>query len=350
VSWKGAAAGPAIALLIAMAAGSLLILAYGQSPAHVYALMLRGTLGLAYGLGQVLFKATPLLFTGLAVALALRAGLFNIGAEGQLLVGAFLSALCGAHLGGLPALLAVPLCLAAGAGGGAAYASIAGALKARFGAHEVITTIMLNFIAAAMINWIGTRGGLYLRESQHTQGIALGARLPRLSQLVPSLAGSAANGALILGLAVCALGAYLLFRTRLGYEIRAVGLAPLAAETARISLPRTTIVALALSGAAAGLGGANFVLGYKYYFEEGFSGGAGYMGIAVAVLARNHPLAIIPAALFFGALSQGGLVVNFLVPKELVDVLQAVVIVAVAVATAHLQRQRVGRAASGAGA
>jgi len=200
---------------------------------------------------------------------------------------------------------------------------------------------MLNFLAAALVNWLGTRW-LYLREAQHTAELAASARLPRLAVLASALHGSAASLALLVALALCGAAAWLLFRTRLGFEMRAVGLSPLAAETAHIALGRTTFVALALAGALAGVGSIAFVQGYKYYFEEGFTGGVGYMGIAVAVLARNHPLAIIPAALFFGTLSQGGLVVNFLVPKEMVDVLQAVVIVAVAVASAQLGRR--GRA------
>ena len=322
----------ATALLVALAIGSLLVLAYGQSPAHVWAMMLRGTWGLWYGFGQVLFKSTPLALTGLGVALALRAGLFNIGAEGQMLLGAFVAAVVGAHLGGAPAAIAMPLALAMAVVAGAAWAGIAGVLKARFGAHEVITTIMLNFIAVALLNWIGTRW-LFLRETQHTADVALSARWPRLSAALPALHGSAANLIFLVALAACGAGAWLLFRTRLGYAMRALGLSPSAAQTAHISIARTTVVALLLSGGCAGLAGANFALGYKYYYEEGFGGGVGYMGIAVAVLARNHPLWVIPAALLFGTLSQGGLVVNFLVPKEIVDVLMAVVILAVAIAS-----------------
>jgi simple sugar transport system permease protein len=331
---------PAIGLLVAMAAGSLLILAYGQAPAYVWGLMAKGTWGLAYGFGQVLFKTTPLVFTGLAVAIALRAGLFNIGCEGQLLMGAFAAALVGAHCGALPWPVAIPLCILVAGLAGGVYGAIAGALKAKSGAHEVITTIMLNFIAAALLNWFGVRGGLFLRESQHTAEIAPSARLPRLGAAFESLHGSAANLTFLLALLACVLVAYLLFRTRFGYELRATGLSPLAAETAGVKLPRMTFAALALSGAVAGVGGTNFVLGYKYYFEEGFSGGVGYMGIAVAVLARNHPLAILPAALLFGTLSQGGLAVNFLVPKEIVDVLQAVVILAVAVTASQMRKVR----------
>src|SRR5262249_8921009 len=235
-------------------------------------------------------------------------------------------------VGGLPGGVGMSLGVVAAAAAGTAWASIAGVLQARFGAHEVITTIMLNFIAVALLNWIGTRW-LYLRETQHTADVAMSARWPRLAAFAPALHGSAANLVFVVAGLACLAGAWLLFRTRLGYEIRALGLAPAAAETAHISIARTTVAALVLSGAAAGLAGANFALGYKYYYEEGFGGGVGYMGIAVAVLARNHPLWIIPAALLFGTLSQGGLVVNFLVPKEIVDVLMAGGILSVAIAS-----------------
>jgi simple sugar transport system permease protein len=336
---------PLVAILSALALGSVMVLLYRQSPAHVWAMLVRGTLGVAYGFGQVLFKATPLMCTGLAVALPLRAGLFNIGAEGQMLVGGFVAAVLSAHFSAVPAPVAAPLAVLAALAGGAGYAAVPGLLKARTGAHEVITTIMLNFIAAALTGLCGVRLGLYMRESEHTAYVAPSAHLPRLSVLFPALHGSALNVCFVLALIACVAVAWLLYRTRFGYEVRAVGLAPRAAETAHISIERTQFTAFTLAGALAGLGGANFVLGYKYYFEEGFSSRVGFMGIAVALLARRSPLAIIPAALFFGILSQGGLVVNFLVPKEIVDVLQAVVIIAVAVASERAMSRAAGEGA-----
>lgn len=323
----------AVALLAAMAVASALILAYGQSPAHVYAVMLERTWGDRYGLGQVIFRATPLVWTGLAVAVAFRAGLFNVGAEGQLAVGALATAVTGAALPAwMPAPIAVTACVVAGALAGALLGAIPGALKARFGAHEVINTIMLNFIAQAFVLWAGRRA-LFVAETVHTPPIATSARLFSLH-----LADSAASGAFLLAVVAAVGCAYLFARTRRGYEMRAVGLAPGAAEAGGISVARTVIVAMTISGGLAGLVGTGMVLGYKGYYEEGMGSGAGFMGIAVALVARSQPLAIVPAALFFGTLAQGGLAANALVPKELIDVATGVVILAVAVASAELRR------------
>jgi simple sugar transport system permease protein len=331
------------AALIALACSSALILATGGAPLHVYRLLLDGTWGNAYGIGQVLFKTTPLIFTGLAVALALQAGLFNIGAEGQLTVGAFATAMVGLRLGGAPGWVAVPLAVGAGFVGGAAVGAIPGALRAWRGAHEVINTIMFNFIVRAAM--VGAGAKLFERESIHTSPIARAAELPRLSQLTwhglaifSGLRGSAANASLLVALATAAACAWLLYRTRAGFALRAVGESPSAAETAGLRVGRVRVWAMALSGGLAGLVGANFVLGYKHYYEDNFSGGIGYMGIAVAVLGRMHPLGVIAAALFFGTLSQGALAVNAIVPKEIVDVLQAVVILAMAAASPEMRR------------
>ncbi len=328
---------PAWATLIALAAASALIIAVGGAPLGVYRLLLAGTWGNGYGIGQVLFKTTPLIFTGLSVALALRAGLFNIGAEGQLTVGAFLTALVGAHAASLPALVAVPLALVAGALGGALVGAIAGALKAWRGAHEVINTIMLNFIVRALM--VGLGAHLFEREQIHTAPIAASAQLPRLSRLFPSLHGSAANASLLIALAVALAAWWLVERTRAGFRLRAVGASPDAAATSGISVGRVQFFTLALSGAVAGLVGANFVLGYKHYYEDGFSGGIGYIGIAVAVLGRARPLGVVAAALLFGTLSQGSLAVNAVVPKEIVDVLTAVIIFSVAAVAPALRRR-----------
>jgi simple sugar transport system permease protein len=317
-------AAPLLAVALSLAVGAIFILAIGEDPLATYALMLRQSLGTGYGLGQTLFKATPLIFTGLAVALGFRAGLFNIGVEGQLYLGGLAAALTGVALAGLPAVLLLPLALLAAAAAGAAWGAIPGVLKARFGAHEVINTIMLNFIAFALASFIGRF--VFEPATVRTATVGAGAEIARLDLFLPALHGSPVNLSLLLALLVAAGTNLLLFGTRLGYELRAVGLNATAAEYGGVSIGRTQVVAMALSGALAGLGGVNFVLGYKHYFELGFSAGAGFLGIAVALLGRNHPVGVVVAALFFGALSYGGLVINQQVPKELVEVLQALVI------------------------
>jgi simple sugar transport system permease protein len=209
-------------------------------------------------------------------------------------------------------------------------------LKARFGAHEVITTIMLNFIVLALLSYF-TSARLKVPETLHTEEIRSGA-LPRLSDMMPTFHGSAANVVLVLAAAACACAWWYLFRTRRGFELRAVGLQPDAAEYGGVQPGMVWARAMTISGAIAGLGGLNFVLGYKHYYEEGFAGGAGFLGIAVALVGGSHPLGVGLAALLFATISQGGLAVNALVPKQFVEVLQAVVIIAVAVSVPEVRR------------
>ena len=328
---------PVVAILIALLVGDILILSFGQSPAAVYRLLLSGTWGNTYGFGQVLYKATMLTFTGLSVALALRAGLFNIGAESQLAAGGFAAALLGMALpAGIPALLVLPLyVIVAGAAGGI-VGGVPGVLKSKFGAHEVITTIMLNFIVLALLNYL-ISARFKVHDTLHTQEIKSGA-LPRLSDWIAGFHGSAANTVMFLALVIVALAWFFLFRMRAGFELRAVGLQAHAAEYGGVHVGRVWWSSMMIAGAVAGIGGLNYVLGYKRYYEEGFSAGAGFLGIAVALVGRSHPVGVVIAAVLFATLSQGGLAVNALVPKQMMDVLQAVVIIAMATAVPEVRR------------
>ena len=323
------------ATLLSLLVGSMLILAVGSSPLEVYRLLLAGTWGNLHGISQVFFKATPLALAGLSFTIAFRAGLFNIGIEGQLTLGAFAMALTGAYVRG-PSWLVVPLCLVASAVAGAVPAALAGLFKATRGAHEVITTMMLNFVVRAAMVGVGPL--VFVRESTHTVPILAAAELPRLSLYFPSLHGSALNAGLLIAVVAALLVGWLLWRTPLGFSLRAVGLGADAAEASGVRTGRAIITAMALSGAMAGLVGASFVLGYKRYYEDGFSGGVGFMGIAVAVLGGARPVGVLVAALALGTLSEGGLCINSVVPKEIVDVLQATVIFA-AVAMTPLSRR-----------
>ena len=328
---------PFVALLVALICGDLLIMSYGQSPSIVYRLLLEGTWGNAYGFGQVLYKATTLAFTGLAVSLGIRAGLFNVGAESQLAAGGFLAGIVGLALSpAIPGVIAVPLCMIAAAGGGAVVGAIPGYLKVRFGAHEVIVTIMLNFVVLALLNWI-IANHLHVPETLHTPEIRAGG-VARISQFMTAFHGSAANLTIVFALLAAVLAWFWLFRTRRGYELRAVGLQPDAAEYGGVSVGGIWFRALTISGAIAGLGGINFVLGYKHYYEDGFAGGSGFLGIAVALVGRNHPVGVILAALFFATLSQGGLAIHAFVPKQMVEVLQGVVILAVAMSVPEVRQ------------
>ena len=328
---------PLVALIIAALVGDILILSFGQSPGDVYRQLLEGTWGNAYGFGQVIYKATTLTFTGLAVALGIRAGLFNIGAESQLASGGFLAALVGLAMpAGTPAPIAVFACLIAAGVGGGVVGAVPGVLRARFGASEVIVTIMLNFVVLALLNYI-VAAHVHVPETLHTPEMRAGA-LPRLAAISSTFSGSAANVTFLLALAAAAIVWWYLFRTRPGYELRAVGLQPDAAEYGGVRVGGVWAKTMTLSGALAGLGGLNYVLGYKHYYEEGFGTGSGFLGIAVALVGRNHPVGVVIAALLFATLSQGGLAVNALVPKQMVDVLTAVVIIAVATAVPEVRR------------
>jgi general nucleoside transport system permease protein len=316
---------------------SLLVWLYGASPREMASLLFEGTWGTTYGAGQVLFKATPLLFTGLAVDLALRAGLFNIGAEGQLAVASLVAGVVGARLPvGTPAIVALPLTLALAMAAGAAWAVVPAILKGRFGAHEVISTIMMNRIAEGAVGLL-LASGLALTGSVRTADVVPGARMPRLEAMIPAFRGSAASFAVIVGVIATWLAMVGHRRTRFGREIGLIGQNPVAMAAEKVPVRRRLEQALIASGAIAGAASLGTVLGYKGYFEEGLGAGAGFGGVAVALLGRGSALGIVLAALLFGTLQQGGLALNAHVPKELMDVLQGVVIVAVALADARLR-------------
>lgn len=320
-------AGPVVLSVgLGLLLAAVAVRALGASPSEFYGRLFAGTLGSAYGFSQVLFKATPLLFTGLAVAAAFRARLFNIGAEGQMVAGGFAMAYAGFAGPAWPAPLGLLLALAAGATAGALWGSIPGLIKARTGGSEVIVTIMLNFIAVALVNWLlVTR--FALPETVRTAELQAGAWLPRFSDHWAAFRGSPLNAALLLGILIAAILHFVLERTTFGFSLRVLGEGMTQARYAGLPVGRLTVQAMLFSGALAGLAGSSFILGYKRYYEGDFSSGAGFTGIAVALLARNRPLFIIPSAIFFGMLSYGGLVVNSIVPREVLDVLQAVILI-----------------------
>ncbi len=338
---------PLIAVLAAFIIGGLIVLAIGDNPFEVYRLLLSSAFSFHDALGNftfdnwgyTLFYATPLIFTGLAVALAFKCGLLNIGAEGQLYMGAFAAAWIGFTLTGLPAVILIPTAMLAAVLAGGLWGAIPGFLKARFGSHEVINTIMLNFIAVGILSYLTQRhykiqGDPIMQSIEiapqahiarfHTFLAPLGIDFP---QRIPL------NLAFILAILACVLVYVFLWRTKWGYEIRAVGANPMAAEYGGINVRRQIVLAMALSGALAGMVGINEVLGYRYRYYHDFSANYGFTGIAVALLGRNHPVGIVLAAILFGALIRGGLFVDIFanqVSKDLVQVLQAIIILFVA--------------------
>jgi simple sugar transport system permease protein len=323
--YVGYALGPIIAIAASAAIGSIFITIIGKNPFIVYLKLITDTLGNSYGLGQVLFKATPLIFTGLSVATAFKAGLFNIGAEGQLNIGAFAAAWVGFTFTSLPWFILIPLSITAGFLGGALWAFVPGFLKVRFGSHEVINTIMLNFIALAAVSYL-VNNVYFIQATIHTPEISPSAFLQRFDLFTGLFRGSPFNLSFIIALTACFVMYYLIWKTPLGYEIKTLGLNKYAAEYGKINVKKLTVLSMTMAGGFAGLGGLNFVNGYKHYFELGFSENAGYIGIAVALIAKNNPWAIIIISIFFGILEYGGLTINTLVPKEIVTILQALII------------------------
>jgi ABC-type uncharacterized transport system permease subunit len=256
---------PLGAVVAAFAVGALFIGLIGQNPLEIYEKMLTRTVGTGYGLGQILFRATPLVLTGLAVAIPYKAGLFNIGGEGQALLGTFFCALVGTVLSpALPPWLAVLICLSTAAAVGGAWGALAGALRAHFGINEVISTIMLNFIALALVSYWLTQ--VAVSGTVRTAQIVPAAYLPPLTFL-DLTAKSPLNSAIFLSLLIAVLTHLLLTRSRFGYELRAVGFNRDAAKYAGIHAEFHILVSMAFGGACAGLVAANYVLGYRHYYE-----------------------------------------------------------------------------------
>jgi simple sugar transport system permease protein len=320
---------PFLAVAFGLAAGLCVAALAGESPLRVLAILGRSAFGSAYDLGMTLFYATPLIFTGLSVAVAFHAGLFNIGAEGQLTLGALAGAAVGALWPSAPGLagpLAAGLaCFAAGA----AWGAVPGWLRARRGSHEVINTIMLNFVAAGLASWVT----LYLLRNPDTQNpetrqVGAGYALAHW----PVFGDAPFSSAFFLALAAAAAVWVLLWKTVFGYELRAVGQNEPAARAAGVDAGRVRILAMAIAGGLAGLVGVGEVLGNAGKFKLGFSPEYGFIGIAVALLGRNRPLGVVAAALLFGALHKGTADLDFEtehVTRDLSLILQALVILSV---------------------
>jgi ABC-type uncharacterized transport system permease subunit/basic membrane lipoprotein Med (substrate-binding protein (PBP1-ABC) superfamily) len=284
-------------------------------------------------LTESLRRATPYIFAGLAVALGFRCGLFNIGAEGQYFIGGLASVFVGYSLKGLPWFVHLPLALGAAMAGGALWAAIVGFLKAKTGAHEVINTIMLNYISYHLADYLLQVGGPMARPGDSrpiSPEIEPSAYLP---QFFPDDPAMFINAGLLLALAAVVVVYWLLFKTTLGFEIRAVGANPRAARTAGINVARNFVLAMAFSGALAGLSGAHDVLGVTHFMPNAFFSGYGFDALALALLGKSHPVGVLLAALLFGFLRAGATRMQgppAFVPVDIVFVLQALIIIFIA--------------------
>lgn len=293
-----------------------------------YAALFGGALGTPERALESLTKSVPYIFAGLAVALGFRAGLFNIGAEGQIFMGAVFAVYVGFAVTGLPAIIHIPLALIAGALGGALWGFIPGFLKAKTGGHEVINTIMMNYIAFRLSEFL-LRGPLKRPESFNPVSpfIQDSAKLPRLFGDF-----SRFHLGFFIALGVAWLVYWLLFKTRWGFDLRTVGANPRAARYAGMNIVTVTIVAMSLSGALAGLAGANEVLGVNYNLAVAFSSGYGFDSIALALLGKSHPVGVILAALLFGTLRNGAIQMQLAagIPIDIISVMQAMILAFIA--------------------
>ena len=326
-------------LAAAWIAFTLLVWLYGESPREIAALLLSGTWGTAYGAGQVLFKATPILFTGVAVSLALRAGLFNIGAEGQLYMGAIVGGAAGLYFGGRGGAAVFPIAamVVAGALGGAAWASISGVLRALLGTNEILTSLMLNYVAGYILTYLIFQSQSYWRETKgfNASVFPTGKLLPSSAQW-PAWTLHAQGGiALPLGAGIALLVAFVLWvlyrRTRFGFEVQVIGDSEGAARYAGVRTRRKILAVMAISGAIAGIGGASQDGDFRHALDGDPNGlqkqGYGYSGIVVAALARYNPFATVLVAFLLGGLQNAGTTLQGpAFPSGLVGVIQGIIL------------------------
>lgn len=298
---------PLYAIILSFMVGGVLIAIIGVNPFEAYWALVRGMVGSPDRIAASIARSVPFIGSALALAFAFKAGLFNIGAEGQLLIGGVVAAWVGTwtFMADTPGIIAVPIILLAGMLGGFVWGGIPGVLRARTGAHEVISTIMLNSIALFAVRWIvNSRDPLILRDLSasvpRTERIAESAVLPEFVDSEPNL-----HFGLVVMVALCFLVAFLLNRTTFGFETKTVGTNPHASRYAGIGVNKIIILAMALSGAFAGLAAASEVSGTNQFFQPGTFAFIGFDGIAIALLARANPIAIMPAALLWGALLSG---------------------------------------------
>lgn len=319
---------PLLSILCGFVVGGLAVAASGADPVRALSALFQGAFTQKDALTETLIASVPYVFLGLAVALGFRAGLFNIGADGQLYMGAVAGVFVGFSLHGLPGVVHIPLAFAGAMFAGFVYGGFAGWLKIRFGAHEVITTIMLNYCAYSVTDFLINRGpmGDPRSSAPKTPFVDPAAQLPLI---VP---GSRLHLGLLLALLAVPLVWFLIDRTTVGFRIRAVGLSPTASRAAGIDVGRTTALAMGLSGLLSGFAGADEVLGVSHFMPPSFSVGYGFDAIAVALLARSNPWAILPSAFLFGALRSGAgfMQLETQVSADLILVVQAAVIVFVA--------------------
>lgn len=328
--WASGFALPFLNLLTALVVAGLVIRLLGESPIESLQILIGNSLNLD-SLGYTLFYATTFIFTGLSVSIAMKAGLFNIGSEGQMYVGGLgLTVAMLALDASLPAILLIPAAILCSMLFGAAWAFLPGYLQAKRGSHIVVTTIMFNFIAASLMNFVIVK---YLipegEQNTSSRNFSDAGAMPRLGEWIPSFADAPLNLSFLLALAALVIYGVVVWRSPFGYKLRATGLNPNAAHYAGVSISRMIIVAMLLSGALAGLGAVNSIMGSTHYLSLSFPAGAGFVGIAIALMGRQHPVGILLSSVLFGALIQGGGELSFqkpAIPPETFIFIQGLII------------------------
>ncbi len=319
---------PVVAVAAALVVGAVMLLALNVNPLEAYGAMLTGVVGSVSGFTQALVKATPLLLVGLGITIAFRGGVINIGGEGQLIVGALAATAIALALPEWPGVVLLPMTLAAGILGGAVWGGVPGALKARLGVNEILSTIMMNQIAVQFANFLLRGPMIDPAEIAAGTQIAQSAQLPDQVWLVRLVPRTLLNAGAIIAVVAAVLVYIFLWRTTIGYRIRAVGLNPDAARFAGIRVPLYQALSLILGGAFAGLAGAVEVMGVQHRMLEGLSGGYGFSGIVAALFGKLHPLGMIPSSILFGGLLVGADKMQraVQVPSALIDTLLGLVV------------------------
>ena len=328
--WADVALLPILNLVLALIVFSIFVLLIGQDPIQALGIMINGAFGYGEGVGFTLHFATSFIFTGLAVAVAAHAGLFNIGGEGQAYVATLGAFAVGFRLDNTVWWLVLPLAIIASMIVGAAWAFIPGYLQAKRGSHVVITTIMFNFIASSLMAYllVYVLKPLRVQEPSSANVVAAG-KIPQLRQFIPWFGGAPLNMTVIFAVLAVIGVWFLLWRTKFGYALRTMGHSPSASLYAGISNSRMIIIVMMISGALSGMVAVNEVLGVQARIVIDVTAGYGFVGIAVALMGRNHPIGIALAAILFGALYQGGLDLQFYMPaitRDMIVVIQALVI------------------------
>ncbi len=339
---------PIVAVVLALAAGAILLLILGADPIKAYATMIDGAFGNQASLFRTLTRATPLLIIAVGICIAFRGGVINIGAEGQVFVGAVGAAAFSLAVGNtLPAPLLALLTLIVGFLAGAVWGGIPGYLKAHFDVNEILSTVMMNEIATQLLIFLLSGPMIDPAEVQKGTRIPQSAQIPDGSWLARLAPPSQLNIGLFIGLVMAVLVYVLLWRTSIGYKIRAVGLNQFASRYAGISVSRYVMLSLVLSGGLAGLAGATELTGINHRMVEGFAVGYGFSGIVVALFGRLHPIGAIPSAFLFGALLVGAdkMQRTMQVPSATVTALQGLIVIFVVSSDFFIRRYNARRKA-----